>query len=313
MDNNDKTAKEINMDSSSMASVLAAVGRMRDEFENGSSALTNQDTDMSHKRQKVGQGASLPPPVSRRPDLTTNRNAQVGTIPTSTSTSTSTSTARSTFSKRTSRTILVSRSQTGNPLLEHLTFYETSPLLRDVDYQLSPSCAVLFLSTKYHQLHPEYISTRLQKVRHARFEPGNTIIVLLLIDTENFQAPLVELNKFAIRNSLTLLVAHSNIEGATYLNNLRAVASSSTTARASVGKLIAGKEAQTALEGAIGSLKSIRAINTRDSQRLLAQFGSIRDVVLHADASALENVDGLGPRKVDSLVDALRGEFMLKE
>lgn len=150
-------------------------------------------------------------------------------------------------------------------------------------------------------------------MRHARFEPGNTIIVLLLIDTENFQAPLVELNKFAIRNSLTLLVAHSNIEGATYLNNLRAVASSSTTARASVGKLIAGKEAQTALEGAIGSLKSIRAINTRDSQRLLAQFGSIRDVVLHADASALENVDGLGPRKVDSLVDALRGEFMLKE
>src|SRR5690606_25616854 len=61
--------------------------------------------------------------------------------------------------------ILVNPNQKGNPLLTHLKIgYEYGPRAQLADYVLpssssSPS-AVLYLSLKYHRLHPEYIFGR---------------------------------------------------------------------------------------------------------------------------------------------------------
>lgn len=116
-----------------------------------------------------------------------------------------------------SKTILVSTSQTGNPLLKHFTNiawrYVKSSATNKIlyDYKVGER-NIIFLSLKYHKLHPEYI--RKKMLPFARSE-GN--VLLCVSDIENSEDILKELNKLCIFGGFTMLLAFSFEQAGKYL------------------------------------------------------------------------------------------------
>lgn len=100
-------------------------------------------------------------------------------------------------------TIIVNSCQRGNPLLKHIRNigWEYGDIVPD--YQVGAASCALFLSLRYHRLHPEYIHNRIQKL-------GNMFslrILLVICDVDQHQSALKELTKVALVNNLTLMVA----------------------------------------------------------------------------------------------------------
>lgn len=206
--------------------------------------------------------------------------------------------------------IQVARSQTGNPILEYLPFYQTNTKIRDVDYVINSKCVALFLSLKYHKLHPEYIYNKLKKVTYNH---EDTIRVLLvLVDISDFQDVIRELNKIALYNKLSLIVAWSNEQCATYLQNLKSVEKETSK------KIIQGSRSKDEevlandtnyLERVIDVISSVKSVSQTNAKSLIAKHGSVRAVIA-ASPDDLSAIDGLGPLKVDRLMRAFNDPFL---
>ena len=74
------------------------------------------------------------------------------------------------------------------------------------------TCA-LFLSLKYHKLHPEYIYNRIKGLQGKY----NLRIVLVMVDVQNHEESLKELSKTSLINNVTLILCWSAAEGGRYL------------------------------------------------------------------------------------------------
>jgi len=71
------------------------------------------------------------------------------------------------------------------------------------DFILGQTTCALFLSLKYHRLHPEYIFTRIQSLVHQFL----LRILLILVDVDNPQDPIRELTTICVTNNLTVIIA----------------------------------------------------------------------------------------------------------
>ncbi|BEJ15144.1 hypothetical protein CspHIS471_0409110 [Cutaneotrichosporon sp. HIS471] len=167
-----------------------------------------------------------------------------------------------------------------------------------VDYQVGAHNGVLFLSLKYHRLHPEYIHSRIEKMRHAY----NLRILLILCDINEHQQPLRELSKVAVINEMTILVAFSNEEAAQYLTTLKAYEHKSADT-------LKEKVHQTYPSQLQHVLTSGRKINKSNAEAIAAQFGSFDNIVRQSNHS-LSAVKGLGKVKIVSLLDAFNKPFV---
>lgn len=205
--------------------------------------------------------------------------------------------------------IQVSRSQAGNPLLEYLTFYQTNSKIKDVDYVINSKCVALFLSLRYHKLHPEYIYNKLKKVSYNH---EDTLRVLLVyVDIEDFQDTVRELDKLCLFNKLTLILAWTNEQCANYLQNLKYVEKEASK------RIIQGNRTKDEdvlanegkyLERVVNTVSSVKSVSQSDAKSLLVTFGSVREII-EADADQLSNIQGLGQLKVDRLLRAFNGSF----
>lgn len=116
-----------------------------------------------------------------------------------------------------SRTILVSTSQTGNPLLPFLTntnwtYVKTSATTKiHYDYQVQGR-NIIFLSLKYHKLHPEYIGCKLKPLFKTQ---GN--ILLCVVDIEDSEDILKELTQMTMFSGFTMLLGFNFEQAAKYL------------------------------------------------------------------------------------------------
>ncbi|XP_004873243.1 DNA excision repair protein ERCC-1 isoform X2 [Heterocephalus glaber] len=105
-----------------------------------------------------------------------------------------------------SNSIIVSPRQRGNPVLKFVRnvpweFGEVIP-----DYVLGQSTCALFLSLRYHNLHPDYIHERLQSL-------GKNFalrVLLVQVDVKDPQQALKELAKMCILADCTLILAWRN-------------------------------------------------------------------------------------------------------
>ena len=79
------------------------------------------------------------------------------------------------------------------------------------------ACAV-FVSLRYHLLHPKYLATRIASLQRA----FRTRAVLCLVDTEDVTKPLGEVNKIAAMGDCALLCAWRPEEAARYVETLKA-------------------------------------------------------------------------------------------
>ena len=193
--------------------------------------------------------------------------------------------------------VLVSRSQNGNPLLRHVrcvrwAFADVLP-----DFVLGEHACAVFVSLRYHLLHPKYLATRVASLRRA----FRTRAVLCLVDTEDAVKPLGEVNKIAAMGDCALLCAWSPEEAARYVETLKAFEKKSPDA-------IKERRDSDYVSRLAGALTAVRGVNKVDASSLGANFGSLAGI-MRAGAGTLAATPGLGPTKTKRLNEALHAPF----
>lgn len=193
--------------------------------------------------------------------------------------------------------IIINPCQRLNPIVECIRnvpkeFGDISP-----DYQVGRTTGVLFLSLRYHRLHPEYIHQRIERLGQAY----SLRVLLLMCDISEHQDPIRELTKVCLFNNITVIVAWSADEAGQYLTAYKqSEHRPPTLIRERVDK------APDALLRT--ALTSIPRVNKTDVETLRASFGSFAKIA-QADAEQLARLPGFGPKKVARLKDAFERPF----
>ncbi|KAK0742424.1 restriction endonuclease type II-like protein [Apiosordaria backusii] len=197
--------------------------------------------------------------------------------------------------------ILVSPRQKGNPVLACLKSmpWEYSDI--PADYGLGLTTCALFLSLKYHRLHPEYIYTRIRNLQNRYL----LRILLTMVDIPNHEDSLRELSKTSLVNNVTVILCWSAAEAARYLELYKSYEHASPAA-------IKGQQATGYAERLVEFVTVPRAINKADAVALVGTFGSLRNAV-NADREVLGTVGGWGERKVKAWGRAVEAPFRGKK
>ncbi|KAG8696745.1 ssDNA endonuclease and repair protein rad10 [Ceratobasidium sp. 394] len=117
--------------------------------------------------------------------------------------------------KRTGSNIIVSTRQKGNPVLDHVKqSWEYGDIV--ADYQVGATTGVLYLSLKYHHLHPQYIPDRFEKLGRSY----DLRILLILCDVTEHQNSIKELTKACLLNQMTVMIAWSYVPTSSKLPQL---------------------------------------------------------------------------------------------
>ncbi|QRV94466.1 DNA excision repair protein ERCC-1 [Ceratobasidium sp. AG-Ba] len=191
--------------------------------------------------------------------------------------------------------VIVSTRQKGNPVLEHVKHtWEYGDIV--ADYQVGATTGVLYLSLKYHHLHPQYILNRFEKL-------GRTYdlrILLILCDTEH-QNSIKELTKACLLNQITVMVAWSAEEAGYYLGTYKKFEFRSH-------QLIKERVDADYTSLLRAALTTIRGVNKTDVMTLRTNFGSFKNIA-HATTEDLQLCPGFGPTKVRRLREAFNKPF----
>ena len=200
-----------------------------------------------------------------------------------------------------SSAIQVSSRQRGNPILGHIKIipYEYADI--PADYVLGTTTCALFLSLKYHRLHPEYIYSRIRLLGHK----FNLRILLIMVDIENHEDSLKELSKTSVINNLTLMLCWSAPEAAHYLELFKSSEYAQPTA-------IRTQQAQSYKDALVEFVTAPRYINKSDAASLISTFGSLRDAV-NAQPEQISGVPGWGERKVRQWSSAVTEDFKVEK
>ncbi|KAI1826758.1 restriction endonuclease type II-like protein [Xylaria intraflava] len=197
--------------------------------------------------------------------------------------------------------ILVSPRQKGNPVLAALRSlpWEYSDIL--ADYGLGLTTCALFLSLKYHRLHPEYIYTRIRNLRGKY----NLRILLTMVDIPNHEDSLRELSKTSLINNVTVILCWSAAEAARYLELYKSYEHANFSA-------IKGQQATSYSEKLVEFVTVPRGINKADAISLVGSFGSIKNAV-NADPEQVAIIGGWGEKKVKRWCSVVEEPFRVRQ
>ena len=197
--------------------------------------------------------------------------------------------------------ILVAPRQKGNPVLTQIKAlpWEYSDTI--ADYVLGATTCALFLSLKYHRLHPEYIYQRIRQIS-GKF---NLRVLLTMVDIDNHEEPLRELAKTSLVNNLTLILAWSAREAARYLEAYKALEHAAPTG-------IRGQQAMSYAEHMVEFVTVPRGINKADAVGLVSAFGSVQAAV-NARKEEIAGIQGWGEIKVKRWHDSVREPFRIQK
>ncbi|KAE8337642.1 hypothetical protein BDV24DRAFT_177378 [Aspergillus arachidicola] len=203
-------------------------------------------------------------------------------------------------SRSTPSAILVSTRQKGNPILNHIKLLPWEYADIPADYVVGATTCALFLSLKYHRLHPEYIYSRI------RLLAGKYLlrILLIMVDIPNHEDSLKELSKTSIINNLTLTLCWSAPEAAHYLELFKSSENSQPTA-------IRTQQAQSYKESLVEFVTAPRSINKSDAASLISTFGSLQNAI-NAQPEQISAVPGWGEKKVRQWCSAVREDFRVE-
>ncbi|KAI0260580.1 restriction endonuclease type II-like protein [Gloeopeniophorella convolvens] len=193
--------------------------------------------------------------------------------------------------------IVINPSQRLNPIVDCIRnvpkeFGDILP-----DYQVGRTTGVLFLSLRYHRLHPEYIHQRIDRLGQSY----NLRILLLMCDISEHQEPIRELTKVCLINNITVIVAWSADEAGQYLALYKQSEHRPPT-------LIRERIDKTPAALLRAALTSVPRVNKTDVETLRTSFGSLAKIA-QADAAQLLRLPGFGPKKVTRLKDAFERPF----
>ncbi|KAI0540291.1 mating-type switching protein swi10 [Xylaria digitata] len=197
--------------------------------------------------------------------------------------------------------ILVSPRQKGNPVLTALrsVAWEYSDI--PADYGLGSTTCALFLSLKYHRLHPEYIYTRIRNLQGKY----NLRILLTMVDIPNHEDSLRELSKTSLINNVTIILCWSAAEAARYLELYKSYEHANFGA-------IKGQQATSYAEKLVEFVTVPRGINKADAISLVSAFGSIKNAV-NADPEQIAMIGGWGEKKVKRWCSVVEEPFRVQQ
>ncbi|KAL4778375.1 restriction endonuclease type II-like protein [Aspergillus varians] len=197
--------------------------------------------------------------------------------------------------------ILVSTRQKGNPILNHIKYLPWEYADIPADYVIGGTTCALFLSLKYHRLHPEYIYSRIKLLA------GKYLlrVLLTIVDIPNHEESLKELSKTSIINNFTLILCWSAPEAAHYLELFKSCEHSQPTA-------IRTQQAQSYKESLVEFVTAPRSINKSDVASLISTFGSLQNAI-NAQPEQISAVPGWGEKKVKQWCNAVQEDFRVEK
>lgn len=197
--------------------------------------------------------------------------------------------------------ILVSARQKGNPSLNYIKSlpWEYSDI--PADYVLGATTCALFLSLKYHRLHPEYVYSRIRALGHKY----NLRILLTMVDIPNHEESLKELSKTSLINNLTLILCWSAQEAGRYLELYKSYEHASPTS-------IRAHQATSYSEKLVEFITVPRSINKTDAVSLVSAFGSVRAAV-NARPEEIGEITGWGEKKVQRWCGTVQENFRVRK
>ena len=130
--------------------------------------------------------------------------------------------------------VIVNKRQDGNPVLKYVraTPYEWS---RDIksDFECGRTLGLLYLTLKWHKLHPGYLETRLNDLNIYEIKVHFLLIIFVIFFLCNLQILLVlsnvdepsfmlrDLNMLCYRSKWMMIVCYSVEEAGEYIENLK--------------------------------------------------------------------------------------------
>lgn len=197
--------------------------------------------------------------------------------------------------------ILVSPRQKGNPVLSHVKAmpWEYSDI--PADFVLGVTTCALFLSLKYHRLHPEYIYGRIRALQGKY----NLRVLLTMVDIQNHEESLKELSKTSLINNVTLILCWKAEEAGRYLELYKTYEHAAPTG-------IRAHQATSYSDRLVEFVTTPRGINKTDAVSLVSNFGSIRTAI-NAQPEEIAMISGWGEKKVERWCRAVRDPFRLKK
>ncbi|KAJ4354578.1 ssDNA endonuclease and repair protein rad10 [Didymosphaeria variabile] len=198
-------------------------------------------------------------------------------------------------------TILVSPRQKGNPILNSVRSlaWEYSDI--PADYVLGATTCALFLSLKYHRLHPEYIYNRIRDLK-GQYQLR---ILLTMVDIENHEDSLRELSKTSLINNVTIMLAWSAQEAGRYLELFKTFEHAAPTS-------IKAQQSSSYSDKLVEFITVPRSINKTDALGLVSNFGSVRTAI-NASPEEVGLIAGWGEKKVQRWCNAVREPFRIKK
>lgn len=197
--------------------------------------------------------------------------------------------------------IIVSTRQKGNPILNNIRSLPWEYGDIPADYVLGATTCALFLSLKYHRLHPEYIYSRIRALGHKY----NLRLLLTMVDIQNHEESLKELSKTSLINDLTLILCWSAQEAGRYLELYKSYEHASPAS-------IRAHQATSYSEKLVEFITVPRSINKTDALSLVSAFGSVRAAV-NARPEEIGEITGWGEKKVQRWVGTVRENFRVRK
>jgi DNA excision repair protein ERCC-1 len=193
--------------------------------------------------------------------------------------------------------ILVSPRQRGNPVLNHIHGLPWEYADTPADYVLGATTCALFLSLKYHKLHPEYVFGRITGLQ-GRYDLR---ILLVLVDVDAHEEPLRLLSKTSLVNNVTIILCWSAQEAGRYLELFKTYEHAAPT-------LIKGHQSTDYVDRLVSFVTVPRGVNKTDAISLVTNFGSVRTAV-NAQPEDLSLIAGWGEKKVQRWYSAVHEPF----
>ncbi|KAL2325474.1 hypothetical protein Fmac_024532 [Flemingia macrophylla] len=193
--------------------------------------------------------------------------------------------------------ILVSHRQKGNPLLKHIRNVRWAFADVVCDYLLGQSSCALYLSLRYHLLHPDYLYYRIRELQ----KNYKLRVVLCHVDVEDVKKPLLEVTKTALLHDCTLLCGWSLEECGRYLETIKVYENKPAD-------IIQGQMDTDYLSRLTHALTTVRHVNKTDVVTLGTTFGSLSHII-GASMEDLARCPGIGERKVKRLFDTFHEPF----
>ncbi|KAF9215092.1 ssDNA endonuclease and repair protein rad10 [Podila verticillata] len=242
------------------------------------------------------------PTTTATPTTASSSSTPSSSAATPTTGSSAPSTATATpppFIPKSKSAIVIRTSQRGNPLLQFIRNvpYEYGDIVPD--YAVGFTSCILFLSIRYHRLHPEYIFSRIADLGKSYV----LRVILILVDVDSHQQAIRELTRVGMVNDFTVICAWSNEEAARYIETFKAYENKAPDA-------IKERVENDYLSKLTDSLTQIQSINKTDVVTLSSTFGSFKNI-MNASVDELGLLPGFGERKVKRLLEAFDQPFAI--